>query len=575
MSGPQIEFEETEFDFGEIREGEKVTHIYRFENVGQDTLVIKEVRTSCGCTAAIVSSKRIAPKETGEIKATFNSRGRKGEQSKTIWVYSNDPDSPTAQLKVKSTIIPTVKFYLFYSEDCEDCEFVKDRVLPPLEEKYNLEVKFLGMDQLRNYELLVKFEEKYDDTDNDVPVVVIGEQILGGPKEAREQLESIVQQYAETGCDFPSLRERSAASTAGMKKVYLAYFYTKGCRECDRITYDLNYFEKKLRSLVVKRFDMDERENKKLNEAMCELYEVPPRKRLVAPMVFVGKKFLTKKEISRKTLEALIKESEPTGTEIPWEEARAFQERSEMSIRERFKSMSAFTVLSAGLIDGVNPCAMATLVLFISFLSFIGRKGKDLLFVGAVFTSAVYVSYFLIGMGIFHFLKGMGFASTLGKAVFTGAAILALMFGVLSVYDHLKFKRGSYEEAKLKLPKFLKRRVDSVIREGAGIRNYILAAAAVGLIISITEFVCTGQVYLPTIAFIAEVPSLRMKGLAYLFLYNIAFVVPLIVVFTAAYRGTTSMDLSLFWRKHVKSVKLVTAILFFVLAGLLLFYAYH
>lgn len=572
---PRVEFESRELDFGEIDQGERVTDTLRFKNVGDDTLVIEKVRTSCGCTAAVVSSKRIAPKEIGEIRVTFNSGRFKGKVGKRVYVYSNDPDNPTVHLTVSANVIPEIRFYLFYSKDCEACDLVHRKILPPLEEKYNLNMKSFDLDDLKNYELLVKFEEEYDDTDNEVPVVVIGEYILGGPEEIGEQLAGIVDRYRQKGCNFPSLQAGTDTTIAGTRTVYLAYFYSEGCRECDRITYELRYLSHRYPNLVIKDFDMGAWESKRLNEALCELYKVPLKLRLVTPMVFVGEEFLAKREISRRRLETLIRKYQLIGSKIPWEEAREFEERSGKSIRDRFHAMNVLTVLSAGLIDGVNPCAMAAVVFFISFLSFIGKRGKDLLWVGISFTLAVYITYLLIGVGIFRFLRELEFTSLVGKVIFSGSAGLALIFGVLSVYDYFKFRRGKYEEAKLKLPKFLKKRIDGVIRQKMGMRNYILAALVIGFLISITEFVCTGQVYLPTILFVSGVPQLRMKGLAYLFLYNLAFVVPLVVVFGAAYRGTTSMDLNLFWRKHAKSVKLVTSFLFFLLAGLLIFYAYR
>jgi cytochrome c biogenesis protein CcdA len=162
-----------------------------------------------------------------------------------------------------------------------------------------------------------------------------------------------------------------------------------------------------------------------------------------------------------------------------------------------------------------------------------------------------------------------------GKIIFSGVAILALIFGCLNVYDYFKFKKGKHEEAKLKLPKFLKKRIDTLIREKMEMKNTIIAAIIIGFGVSVGGFICTGQVYLPTIMFVVtQYSALKIKGLAYLFLYNLAFVMPLIIIFTAAYKGTESINLSLFWRKHAKLSKLAASFVFFLLAGLLIFYTY-
>lgn len=102
---PNIEFEQRVYDFGEIDQGEQIVHLFKFKNAGDTLLEIKRVSTSCGCTAALVSKKRIPPGDSGEIKATFNSKGYAGQISKWIYVHSNDPDEPKIKLNLKGRVI--------------------------------------------------------------------------------------------------------------------------------------------------------------------------------------------------------------------------------------------------------------------------------------------------------------------------------------------------------------------------------------------------------------------------------------------------------------------------------------
>lgn len=106
---PHIQFEETNYDFGQVQEGTKVTHIYTFKNVGTDTLVLGKIRTSCGCTAALVSEREIPPGGEGEVKVTFNTKNRHGRTRKTITVPSNDPDQPKVQLSITGNILVEVE----------------------------------------------------------------------------------------------------------------------------------------------------------------------------------------------------------------------------------------------------------------------------------------------------------------------------------------------------------------------------------------------------------------------------------------------------------------------------------
>ncbi len=105
---PDILFEKSDYDFGEIFRGEKVEHIYKFKNNGNGALMISKVKTSCGCTGAVISSEIIPQNSYGEIKVTFNSKPVKGKITKDILVSSNDPDSPTYKLTISGNVIEEV-----------------------------------------------------------------------------------------------------------------------------------------------------------------------------------------------------------------------------------------------------------------------------------------------------------------------------------------------------------------------------------------------------------------------------------------------------------------------------------
>lgn len=102
--GPRITFKETVHDAGESWQGDQVTHVFTFTNTGDSLLEISRVRASCGCTASNLSKNRVEPGESGEIKATFNTRSYRGRKSQPIYVTSNDPEQPTVQLKLETTI---------------------------------------------------------------------------------------------------------------------------------------------------------------------------------------------------------------------------------------------------------------------------------------------------------------------------------------------------------------------------------------------------------------------------------------------------------------------------------------
>lgn len=101
---PKIFFDTPNFDFGKIYKGQKVEHIFKFENQGKIDLEISKVKSSCGCTATILKNKIIPPGKTGEIKTTFNSGSLKGKVTKSITVKSNDPKIPNYTLTISGEI---------------------------------------------------------------------------------------------------------------------------------------------------------------------------------------------------------------------------------------------------------------------------------------------------------------------------------------------------------------------------------------------------------------------------------------------------------------------------------------
>lgn len=95
---------ETQHDFGKVPEGQKVEYTFNFENKGTESLVIKDVKTSCGCTAAVVSNNSIKPGEVGSIKVDFDTKNRLGRNSKSITIVSNDTKQPNKVLTIYADV---------------------------------------------------------------------------------------------------------------------------------------------------------------------------------------------------------------------------------------------------------------------------------------------------------------------------------------------------------------------------------------------------------------------------------------------------------------------------------------
>lgn len=99
-NAPVIVFDNTEFDFGTIKSGEKVTHKYIFTNKGKSDLIIRKVKSGCGCTTTNPEKTVLKPGESSSLSATFNSARRSGKQRKSITVFCNDPENPMIRLSI-------------------------------------------------------------------------------------------------------------------------------------------------------------------------------------------------------------------------------------------------------------------------------------------------------------------------------------------------------------------------------------------------------------------------------------------------------------------------------------------
>ncbi len=303
----------------------------------------------------------------------------------------------------------------------------------------------------------------------------------------------------------------------------------------------------------------------------------PNREQEVFPGETLGVKFTFNTEgMSGEVIKyILIESNDPQNPSIRLK-LEAQVERLAQKVNERFKSFGLWAVLFAGLIDGVNPCAFTVLVFFISFLNFTGDKRKELIVLGSTFIFSVFVTYIVIGLGLFKFIQSLEYFNILSKVIYRTVACLAVVLGFFSLYDlYIYRKTGNPEDTKLKLPEFIKNKIHKVIRDSAknskrALFELALAIFLCGAVVSLLESVCTGQTYLPTIVYVLNNPELRARAFLYLVLYNILFIAPLSVIFIAALTGTSSQSFSNLARKRLGLVKLLTAVLFLGL-GILLF----
>ena len=192
-----------------------------------------------------------------------------------------------------------------------------------------------------------------------------------------------------------------------------------------------------------------------------------------------------------------------------------------------FGGLTVPTVLVSGVLDGLNPCAFALLVLFATYtLTLVNRvtssgsatavARRQLLGAGSLYVGAVWVTYFLIGLGLFSFLGWLGQDHLVTRI----AAILALVMGLWMVKDLLFPNLGPAMAAPHATHGWMHRAM-----ERGGLGGMLLA----GVLVGICTVPCSGAIYLGIVA-VLNASGGGTTGLALLALYNIAYIVPLVIL---------------------------------------------
>jgi cytochrome c biogenesis protein CcdA len=195
-----------------------------------------------------------------------------------------------------------------------------------------------------------------------------------------------------------------------------------------------------------------------------------------------------------------------------------------------FGGLTVPTVLGAGVLDGLNPCAFALLVLFATYtltlVNSVTSSGnptalarRRLLGAGSLYVGAVWITYFLIGLGLFTFLSWLGEDHLITRI----AAILALVMALWMVKDILLPGWGPALAAPHASHGWMHRAM-----ERGGLGGMLLA----GVLVGICTVPCSGAIYLDIVA-VLHASGGGVTGLALLALYNLAYIVPLVALLAA------------------------------------------
>jgi len=358
----------------------------------------------------------------------------------------------------------------------------------------------------------------------------------------------------------------SVAASATLPPVTVEYFFEVGCPECERIQREiLPELDRRYSTYcAVNTLDVSSETNYLKLVAYQNRFGIT--KNEPVSMVVRGSEMLNGFDAIRNGLfpavdRALVAAlaAEQAGSDAP--PATAAADRGAVSRRVREFTLAG--VMAAAVVDSINPCAIATLVFFISLLSAARIGAKRMLLAGGAFVAACFVTYLAIGVGLLHVLYRLTGVRALRLTV--DAVMIAAMtvFAALSFRDAWRYRRtGKSADVSLKLPEGIQRRIHEIMRRGLRKRSLILGGLGIGAAVTALESVCTGQVYVPALVLMIKSGESVGRSAAYLVAYNVVFVLPLGILLALTCLGTSTPVLVDWSRRNVVFSKVLLGLFF-------------
>jgi cytochrome c biogenesis protein CcdA len=344
----------------------------------------------------------------------------------------------------------------------------------------------------------------------------------------------------------------SIAADETYDAVYFGSLYCSICQNLE--TEDLAFERLEAQGVLVQKIILEEdSDNTSLFRNYQFTFDVPSNESMV-PVIFVGDRYFAGRTDINNAIDSF--------------EIRDIAQSMEMLdiMVAPPSDFSLIYFILLGFVDGVNPCAIAMLLLFISLLGFTKKK-SILIPVALTFISAIFISYFLFGTILYQYLYQLRFLSFLVKTIpWIIVGISGILF-LLNFYDFIVTMLQKYNLVKNQLPrgiqKFNRKMMERFTKKmDEGSKSIYVITFLIGLIISFTEFLCTGQAYLTAILHLIHFTDNVGRGLLLLAIYNLIFVLPLIIITLIAYKTQSIQSVSIFMREKLHWIKLFNSVVF-------------
>ncbi len=487
---------------------------------------------------------------------------------------------------------------LFGTEECDQCQAVKAEWTAQ-EKGADIPVLLhVSIDRDENYYFLKRVEERlgYAGAFDAFPVALRGAKMAAGAdgfwklaemtpeplEEGARALLAPLQEAADRAAGNAAVWNAAAAKeeetdAAGRRRGgRLLYLASPGCQKCARQEVELRLLKESRPDVAIDSYLVTTDEGLLMMARVMRRFGLPEDGRNLAPLVAWETGYVTGRLAPCEEL-ALALDGLEAGAAPFWE--GDFTEKERQALRSRYSrflnNATLWTSLYAGLLDGINPCAFATVIFLISYLLYLKRGRRFVLTAGLLFCAGVFASYLLFGVGLSFIVDVLGRLPLVKQLFYWAFALTGLVFAALHLRDALRYRRtGRASDMEMGLDAGTHRKIHDRIHRWAALTGWIVMPATVllGVVVSGMEFVCTGQVYLPTIIAI-NASGFNLRAFGWLVLYNAAFIVPLLAVTVLAYFGIGAKALASFAKDHVFATKLLMAAFFLAMGILMLLLA--
>jgi len=230
---------------------------------------------------------------------------------------------------------------------------------------------------------------------------------------------------------------------------------------------------------------------------------------------------------------------------------------SPIEVLDKTKELTLTVLIGAALVDSINPCTLAIMVMLLGLIV-VSKGRKEALIAGLAFSATVYVMYFLMGFGVFKMIANTGISNVFYIAV----TIASLALAVLEIRAYFYYEPGF---ASVEIPMFLRPYVKGAISGATSLPGVIFSA----LLCSVFLLPCSSGPYLMVLGMLAKSATAQVIG--YLLVYNLVFILPMLVIALAIYLGKANAErMNELREKHIRDIHLFSGLILLVLFLLML-----